>query len=232
MQHADLSSGKRVLDVGCGYGSFLAALADASTCDLVGIDTDAGSIADALRRERIRYECGGIDSAALDAGGFDAVTMFESLEHHRDPVDALRHAFRLLRPGGVCVVEVPNWAGAWRRVFGSWWMPLLVPQHLYHFTPASLRAALIAAGFEVRGRHRSMFYPLESTASLALWLNARLGRPIRRYRPRLRRPDGLVLVALLALWWLVVEIPAQAALMLAGRTGHQTLVGSKPAAIT
>jgi SAM-dependent methyltransferase len=218
-----------VLDVGCGYGTFLAALADASTCELVGIDTDAGSIAHALRHERIRYECGGVDSAALEAGSFDAVTMFESLEHHRDPLEALRRALRLLKPGGVCVVEVPNWAGAWRRVFGSWWMPLLVPQHLYHFTPASLREAMVAAGFEVRDRHRSMFYPLESTASLALWLNEYMGRPIRRYRLQLRRPDGLLLVALLAAWWLAVELPAQAALMLAGRTGHQALVGFRPA---
>src|SRR5207248_4268984 len=127
-------------------------------------------------------------------------------EHHADPVRALRAASELLKPGGVCLVEVPHFDSPWRRVFGSWWLPLLVPQHLFHFTPATLRQCMRCAGLEVTSSHRSMVYPAESTGSLGLWLNEKLGRPLRRSRLRRERPDGIVLVALLALWWLLVEL--------------------------
>jgi SAM-dependent methyltransferase len=156
------------------------------------------------------------------------VTLFQSLEHHDDPIAALRAVHALLKPGGACVVEVPDFDGAWRRVFRAWWLPLLVPQHLFHFTPRTLRQALEATGFEVPRPHRSMFYPAESTASLGLWLNARLGRPLRGFRLRWQRPDGVLLLALLAAWWLLVELPSQALLVALGRSGHQLLVGRKP----
>jgi 2-polyprenyl-3-methyl-5-hydroxy-6-metoxy-1,4-benzoquinol methylase len=228
LRHAPLDASSRVLDVGCGYGAFLGALADSHGCALVGLDTDSPTLAQALHPERIAYHCGPVESLLPEhAGSFDAVTLFESLEHHADPVQALRAVRELLKPGGVCIVEVPDFGSPWRRVFGSWWLPLLVPQHLFHFTPGSLRQCMRAAGLEGTSAHRSMFYPAESTASLGLWLNEKLGRPLRRSRLRRERPDGVALLALLALWWLLVELPSQALLVLAGRSGHQLMAGRK-----
>ena len=221
-----LGPGQRLLDVGCGYGAFLSRARRETGCDATGVDTDAGSIARALDRDLIDYRCASVESAGLEPGQFDVITFFESLEHHLDPVAALKAARKLLKPGGVCVVEVPNFDGVWRRVFGSWWMPLLVPQHLVHFTPATLRQALRAAGFEVIGPHRAMFYPLESTASLGLWLNRVLGRPIRGYRLRWTRPDGALLLLVLCIWWLVIELPTQDLLAATGLTGHQLMVAT------
>lgn len=227
-RHVSLGPASRLLEVGCGYGSFLAALQRATGCQAIGLDTDAGSLAGALDRDRIDYRCAGLASAGLPPASLDAIVLFQSLEHHTEPVAALRQAHALLKPGGCCVVEVPDFDGGWRRVFGSWWLPLLVPQHLFHFTPRTLRRSFEAAGFEVPAGHRSMFYPAESTASLGLWLNERLGRPLRRFRLRPARPDGVLLLALLAAWWLLVEVPVQAVLVLAGRSGHQLMVGRKP----
>lgn len=223
------ASGQALLDVGCGYGCFASEARKTTGCAVTGIDMDAGCIADALDRDQVAYLCATLDSAPLPPGRFDVVTFFESLEHHADPVAALRAAYRLLRPGGLCVVEVPNFRGAWRHVFRSWWLPLLVPQHLVHFDPRTLRRTLEAAGFAVPAPHRSMFFPTESTASLGLLLNEALGRPIRGYRLRWLRPDGAVLLALLALWWMLVELPAQALLVLLGCSGHQLMAGEKPA---
>jgi SAM-dependent methyltransferase len=225
-----LDRGQRLLDVGCGYGTFLAAAQRATGCEAHGLERDAASVAGALAPAAVRYHLGSLDTAALPAGSFDVVTLFQSLEHHEDPIAALRAVHALLKPGGACVVEVPDFDGAWRRVFRAWWLPLLVPQHLFHFTPRTLRQALEATGFEVPRPHRSMFYPAESTASLGLWLNARLGRPLRGFRLRWQRPDGVLLLALLAAWWLLVELPSQALLVALGRSGHQLLVGRKPLA--
>lgn len=221
-----LGSGSRVLELGCGYGAFLAELRRATGCSAIGVDQDAGSLREALDREHIDYRPGELREAGVPPGSLDSVLLFETLEHLRDPVAALRDAHALLRPGGHCVVEVPDFDGFWRRVFGSWWLPLLVPQHLFHFDRRTLRAAFEAAGFEVIDR-RSMFFPGESTGSLGLWLNGRLRWPLRKFRLRASRPDGLLLVAFLAAWWLVVEVPVQALLVLAGRTGHQLMVGRK-----
>ena len=223
-----VGKGHRVLDVGCGYGAFTSRLKRATGCEVVGIDMDAGCIAQAQDAKEVRYLCGTLADADLTAGQFDVVTFFESLEHHADPVEALRKAWDLIKPGGLCVVEVPNFNGTWRRVFGGWWLPLLVPQHLVHFTPETLRHVLQAAGFEVKQRHVAMFYPAESTASLARWLNELLGRPIRKYKLRWTRPDGALVLALLALWWVFVEVPSQALLVLAGRSGHQLVGARKP----
>lgn len=218
--------GARLLDVGCGYGALLQQAQQAGhACS--GLDMDAGSIAQALDRERIDYRVGTLEDAGFAPASFGAVALFESLEHHADPVQALRAVHGLLAPGGVCIVEVPNFASPWRRLFGRWWLPLLVPQHLFHFTPGTLRRTLEAAGFEVAAPARGMFYPTESTASLGLWLNERLGRPLRAYRTRAARPDGLLLLILLALWWVAIELPSQALLAAAGRSGHQLMVGRK-----
>lgn len=222
-----LQPGDRLLDVGCGYGGFLWETVQATGCSGAGVEQDAGCVAGALGAGRIRYHVGTLEHAPLPAASQDVVTFFESLEHHADPVAALKAAHALLRPGGTCVVEVPNFDGAWRRMFGTWWLPLLVPQHLVHFTPKTLHAAFAAAGFLAIRPARSMFYPTESTASLGLWLNEKLGRPIRGYRLRWHRPDGAVLLLALLVWWLVVELPTQAVLVLAGRTGHQLMTAVK-----
>ena len=221
-----LDQGQRLLDVGCGYGAFAARARRATGCEVVAVDIDAGCIADALDAQYVRYVCGTLADLRLEPAQFDVITFFESLEHHAEPMQALRTAWDLLKPGGICVVEVPNFSGFWRPVFGTWWLPLLVPQHLVHFTPATLRRSFDAAGFEPLSSHAAMFYPVESTASLGLWLNERLGRPIRSYRLRWRRPDGVLLLALLAVWWALVEVPSQALLAMAGRTGHQ-LMGAR-----
>jgi 2-polyprenyl-3-methyl-5-hydroxy-6-metoxy-1,4-benzoquinol methylase len=222
-----LSPGMRLLDVGCGYGAFASAARRRTGCAVTGIDMDERTLAHALDREQVDYRTGTLQTLGLAAAQFEVVTFFQSLEHHLDPVAALAQAYRLLEPGGLCVVEVPNFDGIWRRVFGSWWLPLLVPTHIVHFSPDTLRQAFERAGFEATSGHRAMFYPVESTASLALWLNERLGRPIRGFRLRWSRPDGAALLLALSAWWLLIELPAQALLVLAGRSGHQLMAGRK-----
>ena len=219
-----LTADDHLLDVGCSYGGFLRVARTAAGCRTSGIDLDAGSVADGVDPEQTDYRVGRLVEANYPTDGFTVVAFYESLEHHADPVAALTEARRILAPGGICVVEVPNFAGLWRRVFGTYWLPLLIPQHLFHFTPHSLERTFRAAGFEHIEHHQTMFFPLEGVASLGIWLARMLRTPPPGSKPSWRTPlDVAVFVALVALWF-IVEVPSQAILQLLGYTGHQVTI--------
>jgi SAM-dependent methyltransferase len=71
------------------------------------------------------------------------------LEHLHDPAAALARVCRLLKPGGQFVLSVPDIAGFEARLFREKAYTLQVPQHLHHFTPATLARFLRQAGLRV-----------------------------------------------------------------------------------
>ncbi len=221
-----LGRADRLLDVGCSYGGFLRAAREASGCATSGIDYDEGSIAQAMDRDVTEYRTGELLSADYREGAFTVITFYESLEHHAEPVATLARARELLEPGGVCVVEVPNFGGFWRRVWRTFWMPLLVPQHLFHFTPATLRRALETAGLRVE-HQQTMFFPLEGVASLATALARLLRTPPMGSKPTWRTPLDILLLLVMAVLFFAVEIPSQAVLHLLGASGHQTAIARR-----
>lgn len=145
----------RVLDVGCGSGLFLAALAKR------GIECHGTEFSDeTARRARalpgLRIHAGPIDADTYAAGSFDLISVWHVLEHLGDPDELLRYAARWLRPGGTLMVAVPNIDSWQARLFRGAWFHLDPPRHFFHFGPRSLGAALQAAGFRVeRMRHLS-----------------------------------------------------------------------------
>ena len=225
-----LTPDDHVLDVGCSQGHLLQVLRQDRGVAAAGLDLDEGSIAAAVDPDAVDYRVGRVVDAPWPPSSFTVVTFYECLEHETDPVAALEAAHRLLRPGGLCVVEVPDFDSPWRRVFGGTWLPLLVPQHLSHFTGATLGATLQAAGFELVHR-QAMVFPGEFTVSLAIWLVERLGlEPMDEDdKPVGRRLVELALGLGLMLLFGLIDLPAQVAFRLAGHTGHQTAVGRKPA---
>lgn len=222
-----LGADDHLLDVGCNRGGFLRIAQEGTGCQVSGIDFDAGSIDNALQLEGVEYRTGRLVDADYAPGSFTAVTFLESLEHHERPIDALRKAHELLAPGGVCFVEVPNFDGFWRRVFGRYWLPLLIPQHLFHFTPDTLKAAMHAAGFEQVQHQQTMFYPLEGVASLGLMLGAVLRMPPPGSPISWRTPLDVLVVINLVLLYFVWELPSQLLLRLVGAAGHQVAVAIK-----
>jgi len=222
-----LDPSDRVLDVGCSYGGFLKVLRDTVGCTTSGIDFDEGSIAGAIEPDACDYRSGTLVDAGYDAEAFSVVTFIECLEHDPVPLESLREAWRILAPGGLVVVEVPNWEGAWRPVFGRFWLPLLSPQHLVHFSPNTLSRMLTEAGFELR-HSQTMFFPLEGVASLWLWMVELLDIPPAGSEATWRTPFHILLfLSVIVPLWFLVEVPSQLVLRLVGRSGHMLVVGSK-----
>ena len=138
-----------LLDVGCGRGDLGAALVNRGW-RVVGIDPSPAACAIAESRG-LGTHIGTLESVTLAKQSFDAVVMNHSLEHVVNPLRDIAHAYQLLRPGGLIVVSVPNFA-SWQRVlFVSKWFPLDLPRHRTHFTPRSLHLALEREGFEILG---------------------------------------------------------------------------------
>ncbi len=125
-----------VLDVGAGDGVLIDALRRRGR-EAIGLERDA-------RRAHVR------DVPLAELGGeWAAVVFWHSLEHLPAPGDAIRQAARLLAPGGVVVVAVPNSASLQARAFGDRWLHLDRPRHLVHLTAHALTTGLERAGFAV-----------------------------------------------------------------------------------
>ena len=136
-----------LLDVGCGRGDLGAALVSQGW-RVAGVDPSAGAVAFA-RARGVDAQTGTLETVDYDEQSFDAVVMRHSLEHVPDPVADLKRIHRLLKPGGLLVVSLPNFDSWERRRFGSAWFHLDLPRHRTHFGPRSLRLALEKSGFDV-----------------------------------------------------------------------------------
>jgi SAM-dependent methyltransferase len=134
----------RLLDVGCGTGD-LAAIFARRGWSAAGIEPSA----EAARHARaigVEAVAGTLADAPWEDGSFDAVLFNHSLEHIPEPAEALAEAARLLRPGGLLAIAVPNFGSWHRRFFGSAWFQLDLPRHLQHFDRDSLSTLVEAAG--------------------------------------------------------------------------------------
>lgn len=165
----------RLLDFGCGAGSFLLRMHEAGW-RVVGLDASPAVV------QRIRGELGlpallgALPHPELPAESFDVVTMWQALEHVHNPLAVLQAARRLLVPGGRLIVAVPNLDSAPFRWFGRDWFGLDLPRHLSHFTPETLRHIVERAGFRVEQiRHLSHASWLHKSAQRAQQRGVSLG---------------------------------------------------------
>ena len=184
-----------VLDVGAGDGALLDALGAVGR-PAVGLERHSA-------REDVREaEIGEVGEQ------WAAIVFWHSLEHLRGAGAAVDQAARLLEPGGVMLVAMPNAASLQARVFGDRWFALDLPRHLVHVPADTLLARLLALGLRpTRVSH------LRGGQVLFGWLHGILGslpshpdlydairRPDARRRPLSRGRRMMTLaIAVLAL---------------------------------
>jgi SAM-dependent methyltransferase len=138
----------RLLDFGCGGGSFLERM-HRQGWQVSGVDVSTVAVQRVCTELGLRALAGSLPNPKLDPASFDIITMWQSLEHVHDPLTVLREARRLLAPGGQLIVVVPNIDSLPFRWFGHAWYSLDLPRHLVHFAPWTLQLMLQRAGFQV-----------------------------------------------------------------------------------
>jgi SAM-dependent methyltransferase len=127
-----------VLDVGAGDGTLVRAFRQRGRT-AIGVNPYASGSDPQVRA---------VEFADM-TGSWSGVIFWHSLEHLRQPVQALRHAAALLVPGGVLLVAVPNATSLQARLFGDRWLALDRSRHLVHLTPAALLAQIEDLGFRI-----------------------------------------------------------------------------------
>jgi SAM-dependent methyltransferase len=172
-------SGGDLLDVGAGGGRFISEMQSRGGWCVRGLEPYAPTpSARTGGASSVTVDRGTLDDSPYPPESFDVVTLWEVLEHLPRPLDALRQIYRLLRPGGVLVLSVPNGDSFDAKIFGPYWCGLDVPRHFSVFSRAHIQTAVLAAGFErpdifagrgvLGGAHGGLYFPL---LSVHLWLN-------------------------------------------------------------
>jgi len=142
----DLKS-KKVLEAGCGRGEYMTLMSEAGA-EVYGVEHLDESVQECLRSglnvERLFFED---EDTVLEKSPFDAFYILNFLEHIPDIPLFLRILRSNLTSGATGLVEVPNFEMMLRKKQFS----EFIADHLYYFTPASLRITLESNGFDVIG---------------------------------------------------------------------------------
>jgi len=155
-----LAKKSTILEIGCGSG-VLAAYLQKSGHNVEVMDIDSSLIAEIKTHYGLTGYSGDIFKIAFGKT-YDAVILNNVVEHLENPVSVLNRVYELLNNDGLLFMEVPNIGSFQFVLFKNRWFPLQLPEHLYHFTVASLTMIAKKAGF--RREWYSTFSPRISPA--------------------------------------------------------------------
>jgi SAM-dependent methyltransferase len=203
----------RVLDIGCGEGTFLSAMARRGW-DAWGVEVSSDGAARAAARPGLKIFDKRLEDCDLAPASFDLITLWHSIEHVPDPGALLRRAAGLLKEDGILFLAFPS-AASWDfALFGPRWFHLDPPRHLHYFSPETMGALLERCGLEPRGvSHLSFEYnPFGFVQSVMNLTMPRMNYLYRRLKgtfpPGVTAPAGeAALSALLLPFLMALSLP-------------------------
>lgn len=131
-------AGRRVLDIGCGFGGKTVVYAEAGA-SVTGVDIDPVHVAQSRLYEReqgsgARFLAGDAERLPFADGVFDLVVANDSMEHFPNPEAALPELARVVRPGGGVFLFFTPWGSPLGSHLYDWirtpWCQLLYPEPL------------------------------------------------------------------------------------------------------
>jgi SAM-dependent methyltransferase len=137
-----------LLDIGTGSGFVLELARDRGWTDIRGVEPSEDAIAKARPDIRPMISPDVMRPGSFERASFDAVTMFQVLDHMPDPVGLLDECRRVLRPSGVMLAFNHNVTAWSARLLGER-SPIIDVEHTYLYSPRTIRALFDRSGFEV-----------------------------------------------------------------------------------
>jgi 2-polyprenyl-3-methyl-5-hydroxy-6-metoxy-1,4-benzoquinol methylase len=141
----------QLLEIGCSHGGFLG-LAELAGFRVTGIELSPW-VADFARQSfGVDVRTGPIERQVFQRGSFDAICMFDVLEHLQDPVRTLECCAHALTPNGVLLVQTPQYPvrtdlGELQEAKHPFLKMLLPDEHLFLFSDESVKRLLSEVGF-------------------------------------------------------------------------------------
>lgn len=137
----------KVLDIGASAGTMLAIFKKIGW-EVWGIEPSVS--ADIARKKGIKILKKTFEKAKLPKEYFDVVILNHTLEHMKNPASVLKKVEKVLKTGGIVFVDVPNFGGLSARIMGERWPFILPEEHVFHFTPETLKKVLQKSGFKIK----------------------------------------------------------------------------------
>jgi 2-polyprenyl-3-methyl-5-hydroxy-6-metoxy-1,4-benzoquinol methylase len=153
---ARLKKPGKILDIGCGRGIFLDKMRKKGW-ETYGTEISETGARHAREVLKLNVFTGAAEESKFADNFFDCVTLFHVLEHLPHPVDTLKEARRMLKPGGLLVVAVPNIQSWQAKLFRTAWFHLDVPRHSFHFSLGWLKNIFLEEGWDIARIKRFSF---------------------------------------------------------------------------
>lgn len=137
----------KILDIGCGWGDFLEVLQE-EKIPYLGIDINKEAV-HICKKKRLNCKLSSIqqlNNAAMKQ--FDAITMFQVIEHLKNPFPVLQSAKKLLKKNAVLFITTPNNDSPLRKLFGAKWSVYNESSHHVFYNKYTLQKLLRLAGFK------------------------------------------------------------------------------------
>jgi len=139
--------GEKVLDVGCGDGSYLLQ-PNKKDCALYGVDIDADAL-NRLKASGVSVYCGNLWEAGFSEGFFDHIHLSHVAEHVPEADRLMSEVGHILRADGRARLQIPNTASLTRILFGPFWIHWDAPRHIYGFSKHNFARLCRVSGLEI-----------------------------------------------------------------------------------
>ena len=147
-RYTSITPASRVLDIGCGAGTFLLKIHALYGAEITGVDFKDLSALPGF--DLIDFHCGSIAEQDLPAVSFDLVTMWHFLEHDYSQLQTLENVSQALKSEGILIIEVPRLDSLTFRLYKERWPGLQAPQHTVLYDKKGLLETVRKAGFEIQ----------------------------------------------------------------------------------
>jgi 2-polyprenyl-3-methyl-5-hydroxy-6-metoxy-1,4-benzoquinol methylase len=157
----------RILDVGCGIGTFLKKMGMRGWITH-GVETSKWAADEAKKKiGQDKIFISQLNQCGFPDEYFDIVTLWHVLEHVDDPLGLIEEIHRILKKKGALVIEVPSLDSFCLKLFKESYSSLFVPEHLFYWSKNSLEILLKRGRFSIKKLDYPLVIPLTFSKNLS-----------------------------------------------------------------